>query len=267
MIGTELSPNKSLKDTQLRNAVAAQLREVRRVERDQLYSTSRNLEGYREALCGFTHLFDYARTVCQDGLVVDIGAGQTIGTAQIAFSTHGESLDFVATGLVRHPSVNKFLGVDRFKITSAEVMRGFDTASVSAIIAVFSAGYSISPEMVVRRFDQILKPGGIFKGVFRSISQTKECLEDKFLFNETKFSNPIPFLNEFRNYAFDTAVYDDGRCARLLTIKPGSHKSVKAQDLLEQDQIDHNSRNSHSGRNSLSDSTFLPSGSVKKASS
>ncbi len=229
-----------------RGAIAKQIRQMRALERNGSYREEewdRDKMGYLWAFNGLDQLFDYVRQLDSGGLVLDIGAGTTKGIAEIAKSKLGQGLNFKATVLFRNPKIENGLGFKNTHITSAAVLRGVDSNSVSAILSLNAIAYTVGLPTVARKLDQVLVPGGVIKTTFRSkvLSTTPRAIEYGFQTHDS-------FSQTLKSLGYDVAILNEGlqRDLRrpqsagahedvILAIKPGGDVDCIAADLLGRD--------------------------------
>lgn len=204
-----------------RRLVAQRIRSLRDYERQKKsYPMDRGKEDYIEACRGLKYFFDYARTLRNSNLVVDIGAGTTRAISQIAKSELGQGLKFKATVLDKKPQVNLYLGENNTITTSAEMLKGISSESVAGILGIVSIGYCEFPEIAAKRINEVLIPNGVIKSAFGDgIIGTKRMFE---------------FATAWRDMDYDVAI-KPGEHAVLIAIKPGGNKTISASELLEKD--------------------------------
>lgn len=222
-------------DVILRTAVAKQVKLARNLERSGGYNYFRSDLDYKRNLEGVFCLFNYLKCLKGSATVLDIGAGRAEGVDSLA-QTYGIGLTFQATGLIKRKNVNPNMSRD-YRITSAEVLRGIPDNSIAGVMSVYSVTYSHAPDMVMKRINDILIPGGVFKGCFFRPDDKKTEYAD--LYRRTHFNTADPFKTALIRLGFketDIAVVDNGRCELLLAIKPGGPVGISAQQLLEVDR-------------------------------
>lgn len=154
---------------------------------------------------------------------LDVGAG--FGEAIKAIrEKYREGLDIYATNLTYNENLVENLGKDKVHVTPAEFMKGFEPQSVTGIIAVASIAYSVSPEFVVQKLNDILIPGGIIKASFRKPHSGYMA--------EYGFQTHHEFTKRLKQLGYDVAVLND---YVVLAIKPGGPLKVRAKSLLKKD--------------------------------
>jgi hypothetical protein len=157
------------------------------------YNNKRGGISYAFALGGLKHAFEYAKTLSSK-IILDIGAGKTIGISHIQKSKIGEGLEFKATVLTRDPDIEHNLGFGNVILTSAEVLRGIEPNSIAGIVFVQSLTYTEFPEVVVERIDNILVPGGFVKGQFPAFDDIDEKDLGRNRLSETLFEQEFEKL-------------------------------------------------------------------------
>jgi hypothetical protein len=191
---------------------------VTRAELRHDFRTDREFDDYLFVLRGLEITLDYIRNLGSSNIVVDVGTGEGKSWSWIKYR-YGEGLEFWATGLVNYDCNEQFDG--RFRNTSAEIMDGFETASVGGIIAVRSIAYG-SPKPCIDRIDEILVPGGVIKSCF--------CSSDiDHLRNGYKYKTHHLFTERLQELNYNMVVSG----GIVLAIKPGGLQ--KASDLMEKD--------------------------------
>jgi ubiquinone/menaquinone biosynthesis C-methylase UbiE len=121
---------------------------------------------YVKQLLGIRYSLEYIRLLNpgEKAVVLDEGAGTTRGISHISNSVIGSGLDFRATVLSTDSRVLRYLGLDKTRITSIEVLEGIEDNSISLITSVFGGmSNTPAPEMAVEQIDRVLKPGGVLK--------------------------------------------------------------------------------------------------------
>lgn len=192
--------------------------------RGSLRTVDRNMSRYEEEMSGLTHAFDYVRGLSSN-LVVDVGAGMTVGIDSISKSWMGRDLSCLATGLYCYPQVENYLGFERFRATSVEVMNGFDDNSVSFVLGHFSIGYSASPFLAIKRLDEILVPGGIIKTTFRLPGESTNLLGyyDRF-------------ADMLEAFGYEWDYLENDHALVVLAMKQGNMGGTTATGLLRADE-------------------------------
>lgn len=213
-----------------RSAIARQIGEARYNDEYSLYENSRDGRMYIRDLLGIQHLFDYARSQKDSSLVLDIGAGVTLGTRDLSLSILGRGLKFEATVVKRLPNDLNFLGEENTHITSVETLRRIVDRSVVVVLGVFSVGYSADPNLAVAGIDRILIPGGVFKGTFYK----GDLLTAQ---SPIGFKTYHKFDQALKQLGYDSATSESGPMADiLLAIKPGGIGHTRASQLIEEDE-------------------------------
>lgn len=228
------------KNTPERLMLAQRLRGLRAAERLGRYLTTRDMFAYEEVLGGFTHLLKYAKSLTESNRILDIGAGSTIATNEIARSILGKDLDFYATGLSPHPLAKQNLGSERIHIASAERLRRIPDDSIACIIGIFSVTYTWFPEAVVEEVDRILVPGGAFKSNFlagRDSRDTSLGAIPKYYPFSLDLNSHHPFSKRFKQLGYAVAVKKDFRGSDILLVVKGgaNQESSIATELIKED--------------------------------
>lgn len=155
---------------EIRNKLARQLRGLRKLEKESMIpNPEHNKKRDRSAFQYVNHLQGLQGTLnyvlnLPVKTIVDIGAGTTRAIGEIAKSTYGNGLKFIATGIVNHTDIEKNIGYKNYRLTSAEVMRGFQPESVGGFLSVYGPlYYSNYEEIIFGKMDELLVPGGITK--------------------------------------------------------------------------------------------------------
>ncbi len=170
---------------EIRLELARDLRHDRLVEhgvkQDPFQNQKRDRFGwmYIDNLRGLHGTLSYARGLSSD-TVVDLGAGSSRAISEIAKSGLGDGLRFMGTGLVSDLQVGGNIGLSNYRITPAEIMRGFDPESVAGIISVYGPfEYSKHLELVLQKADEILVPRGVIKFCVMQYTEGKEQLNQR----------------------------------------------------------------------------------------
>lgn len=234
-----------------RQYIASQIRSFREKERSGALEKkwlNRTGTDYIYELRGLKHLFDYVRTL-PSHKVLDIGAGTTKGIADIANSNFGRDLQFEATVLYRNQKeIEKNLGKNKTHSTSAEVLRGslsnpMNSESYGAILSVMSITYTKDPEKVIKRINDLLIPGGVFKGDFNNkdnFNRAGDMLSPQHfarVFSDLGYKENIDFYYknvESENLDNAQELYDNDI---LIAIKPNPTQPnpISAKELYEED--------------------------------
>lgn len=215
-----------------RSLVAKQISASRKKERVGGLVKNRSITEYIDDLQGLKHLFQFARTnkdQLGSSTILDIGAGTTRGIFEASISSYGKGLNFTATVLRHIPEIEKYLGKDRTRVTSAETLRGINDRSCSVVLSDFGLGYSQNPEASIKSVDRVLVPGGILKVNFRYAPDP--YVQD---FGETAL-----FVNELKKLGYDVYVKRNERTYTevVVAIKPGN-KISSAEELTNLDLSD-----------------------------
>lgn len=227
-----ITNEKDIGKQNIRQEVALQLMSTRQLERQQGYSIDRRGELYLAKLEGLECFFHYLKQFKKSNIVYDIGAGLTRGISEISRMDMAEGLNFLATGLDRPKEVQSWLGNSRYRITSAEILRGIADQSVAGIIALHSIVYSKAPTMVINRINQVLIPGGAIKATFRG----SDSDISKDFCQQSNFQYPDEFVQALKLLGYDTALSYCLECSILLAIKPGENITISAQKILDYDK-------------------------------
>ena len=156
---------------EFRVALAEYLRKARRVEREVIsFSPDWREKRDRSAAMYYGHLQGldatlwYAQEFSGRKKVVDLGAGTSRAIAEIAAQNADAGFEFLATGLINEPEAAQNLGRERYRVTPAELMRGFEPSSVGCFLSVYGPfEHSWYLDLVFRKIDELLVPGGIIK--------------------------------------------------------------------------------------------------------
>lgn len=212
--------------------------ELRRLERSGALEDTRTLSDYVKCLQGIRgtllHVSQHGAT--RRGL--DIGIGQGIGLLGLAELARTYGVTFEGTGLTK-PAAFETVSGDarpRFHRTTAERLRDVPNNSYDVVTSVFGAAYAEQTSSA-KRINEILAPGGIFKGTFtvkRLSGQHKRGMHAVAEFEKTLlelgydvFSAEIP---EDRDPNINT------EHALLVAVKPGSASSLSAKEVFEMDK-------------------------------
>lgn len=199
--------------------VSEYIRILRNAEVKGNFIVDRDLLAYLKKLKGLEATLDYVRNLGSSNIVVDVGTGMGLAWSQLAYD-YGNGLEFWATGLIDYDCNERFNG--RFKNTSAEIMEGFETASVGGVVAVYSIAYG-SPRQCIDRLDDILVSGGVIKARF--------CSERNSFDSGCGLKNDRLFTERLKELNYDVVI-DEGI---VLAVKPGGLQ--KASDLMEKDSF------------------------------
>jgi hypothetical protein len=209
-------------NTTNRTIILEQLKNIAKIDKQrQFYRDNRHHDEYIRDLYGIDATLKYIESLSSHR-VVDVGAG--FGVAISAIAQKHPKLDFYATNLTVNPQLITNLSKDKVTITPAEVMKGFKPKSIAGIIAVASIAYSVSPELIVQKFNEILVPGGVIKATFRN-PQLSAMKEFGFQTNET-------FAKYFKEVGFDVQLIEK---RILIAIKPENTPKITAKKLAKED--------------------------------
>jgi len=212
--------------------------ELRRLERNDALEDTRTLSDYVKCLQGIrgTLLHVSKNGATRRGL--DIGIGQGIGLLGLAELARTYGVTFEGTGLTK-PAAFETVSDDarpRFHRTTAERLRDVPANGYDVVTSVFGAAYA-EPTASAKRIDEILAPGGIFKGTFtvkRLAGQHKRGMHDVADFEKTLlelgydiFSTEIPEDKDPNTYT---------EHALLVAVKPGKPGSPSAKEVFEMDK-------------------------------
>jgi SAM-dependent methyltransferase len=192
------------------------------------YQNDADILQYFIKLQGLTHFMDYLKSLGENGLVLDIGAGTTKAVSQLEKSSLGNGLSFRATVLSRNREIERNLGYDKVIQTEVETLRGVGDLSVVGVISRSGIDYSAVPAIAVASIDRVLMPGGAIKTCFSYDSEPDEILKD---YNKThgRFSEAL------LNLGYDVAISPTFSAIALLAIKPGGSLGIGADKLMALD--------------------------------
>ena len=237
----------------LRQKAARQIFNIRQYEAYQWNNSKpesasflydRHGDEYFEMMNGLTATLDYAGNLSDSNTVLDLGTGTGRGCADLA--RQFEKLNFIGTGLYRYPEIKRFLPGDKFILTSGENLRGIKDKSIAGVIANFSITYSHAQQLIAKRIDEVLVPGGIMKATFYfSPEKQPNLISDeraRIALDCTKPKDHEEFKTALLIMGYDLEVkpvfYVDKINVRryvLLAIKPGNPSSVGAKEILAKD--------------------------------
>jgi SAM-dependent methyltransferase len=212
----------------MRNNIAKQLKATRREERKRITEMvlDRNGREYIEYFEGITSMFEYVKSL-PSNTILDIGAGRGRGIRELAESALGEGLRFKTTVLGNSDRIEKSDAIARVHITPAETLRGISNESIGGILALYSISYCENPEIVTKRIDEVLVPGGVVKATFPDLpgrlSRTSKFIQ----------WDALPYEHFFKGMGYDVLVHSSQRQI-LLALKPGGN--ISASKLMEADE-------------------------------
>lgn len=164
-------------DSMQRGSLAARIRRARANERklavkgEYAKRRTRSLAEYEFYLKGVSTSLRYAMSL-KPPLIVDLGAGTGLGLSEICATGRYPDATFVGTGLIWDHS-NRF---EAYRLTPAELMRGFTPMSVSMFMSVFGpTHYSDHLDLMLARLDHLLMPGGLFKAALTEKIEQSEA--------------------------------------------------------------------------------------------
>lgn len=213
-----------------RKMVAERLKKLRALEEARSpYNIWRDGADYIRVLNGIQHLFRYVRGL-PSKIVLDVGAGTTMGISGVSRDPVGSGLDFHATVLSGNPHIQSNLGKERTHHTSAETLRAFPSESIGCVLGVQSLTYSADPPLVATSIDRVLVPGGVLKTVIRTDRPT-------FYHQHEEFPQPRVWVEALKSLGYDVAELKDDPDVLIVAIKPGGdpRSGTSARGLLEQD--------------------------------
>lgn len=151
--------------------LAKRLRSLRRVERIHVIpgrmneKRNRSPREYGIYLAGLDGTLGYVRRG-RIRVVVDIGAGTGRSIAALERSPKYNPMKFIGTGILSAPDIV----ATHYRLTPAELMRGFPDASVGAFLSVFGPTHYSDLPPVLERIHAVLAPDGLLKfAVMKSI--------------------------------------------------------------------------------------------------
>lgn len=199
------------------------LERIRMLDEIGAFIDTRSSSEYLRDFYGLWSFCDYAQSLNARRTVVDVGAGHGYAISELR-RIIGKDLDFYATNLTGNDGLDKNIPRERVFITPAETMEGFEDESVGGILALNSIAYSASPEIVVKRFDQILVPGGILKARFRHPYDEQ--------FKSYGFRTYEEFIKFWRHLGYDIATH---KGLVVVAIKPGRSDLTSARKVMDSD--------------------------------
>lgn len=198
---------------------------------------------YTEMMNGLTATLDYAGSLPNSNIVLDLGTGTGRGCADLA--KQFKNLTFIGTGLRRYPETKRFLSGGKFILTCGENL-GIKDESIAGVIANSSITYSHAQQLIAKRIDEALVPGGIVKATFLFSPEKQPNLklyrQEKIILDLTKPRDHKEFETAMLAMGYDLEVkpifFPDGVNVRryiLLAIKPGNLSSFSAKEILDKD--------------------------------
>lgn len=175
----------------IREEIADDVKRIRKVERtvvmpDKRLNEKRNRPAgeYVENLRGLQATLDYVRNL-PIKKIVDLGAGTSRAIAKISHTEYGEGIEFMGTGIVLDPEIDKNIGRENYRITPAETMRGFEPSSVGGFISVYGPfEHSAHVRQVLEKAHELLIPGGILKFcVMKNVPGAKPEMNELYVKN------------------------------------------------------------------------------------
>ncbi len=161
------------KEQNLRLVAASQIREMRRLEREEGWVLSeqwnRDVVDYLDSLNGIYGLLNYLKELGNSS-ILDIGAGGKRAITELAKGKLGRDFNFYATILTG--DTGSEISNLAFRKTSAEALRGIEDSSIGLVLASSSIAYSKAMPLVVESVDRVLIPGGVIKSVFKESGQS-----------------------------------------------------------------------------------------------
>lgn len=203
-----------------KNSLLHHLRLILQIEKKNKYNIDSSMEGYLSYFMGLEGTLKYIEGLVESNKVVDIGTGSGKAWSELS-KNYGKKLDFWATNLIYKKELIDIFG-KKIVVTPVEFMKGFNDESVGGVVAMRSIAYSKSPEMTIKRINEILVPGGILKASFRS---PKGAMKYGFQTHH-RFSKALLELG------YDVVVDDDSDTI-IMGIKPGGKE--KAMDVFKKD--------------------------------
>lgn len=231
----------------LRKQAADVVREGRSADRqkgDAGFEMTRNrgIGLYVRGLGGLEHFLDYASSLSEQGdkaKLLDIGAGNTRALGELsAIKDWSSNLDLLATSITSSKQVDKFLGKEKLRLTSAENLRGIKDHEIAAILSVHGIGWTKAPKLTAESINRVLKPSGILKAIFAYNPGDR---------SDTRERNQKFLINHLKHLKYDTYVSVESienvlnipgqklKNTRLLAIKSPIKKGFSAKDLAKAD--------------------------------
>jgi hypothetical protein len=213
----------------IRTSVAEQVRFARQLDRSGDYITTRKLSNYIDSFAGLTELFNHIKTINPQGTVLDIGAGKAFAISELNMSEIGNGLDYLATVLTRPQKTS--IPAGKIISTTAENLFGIPNESITGILSCYGLAYSVAPERVIRRIDEVLVDGAPLKATFYGKILSPSLQEDYHGLQDSS-----RFLWELKRLNYDIATQKHMAGEIVLAIKPGGKCTISASDLLAQDE-------------------------------
>lgn len=228
---------------------AGQIRHARNQEKNQaqsedFYKTHRTGQEYLVRMGGLEHLFEYVRSL-KSRRVLDIGTGSGNALRMVSKMRIARALSFEATALNLSPELKRNLRKDQIHLTGVETLRGCKNYDFGAVLALNSVAYASYPRMAIKRINEVLVPGGVFKATFGDLGGIDN-------YGGQIMKGPDRFIEELAKAKYDLALTTHNFIGEtkaegepetqiaplgntiLLAIKPGG-QSVSARELLKQD--------------------------------
>jgi len=156
--------SRSPEERERRNAIARNVRSLRRFERKHVLHTdynekrSRPLSEYGLYLAGLEGTLAYVNRL-PIRRMVDVGAGTGRAFLKLSRTPKYRRIAFEGVGIVQEPGIV----LPKYHITSAQVMRGFQEKSVGAVLSVFGPTHYCPIPPVMDKLHALLIPGGLIK--------------------------------------------------------------------------------------------------------
>ncbi len=224
-----------------RKSVAKQVRKARELEmeKEEPYKMNRSGKEYLYGIGGLKNLFEYLRSL-PSHKILDVGTGNGNAINKISKMPISADLDFEITALHNSPELRRNFQIGKVHIATIETLERIEQASFAGIIGAISVAYSDSPILAVRKVDQVLTPGGVFKSTFNRPGK-----EEKH--RGTSLKDAERFMEGFSALGYDISLIRDNSFSRqgrlipiitnsiLLAIKPGNPSAPSAEKLLYTD--------------------------------
>lgn len=214
----------------LRDRTAAQIRGAIESEKNKEMKINRTGADYVRSLLGIQHLLEYVRDL-DSQLVLDCGAGNTLGISEISKAEMAEDLEFHATVLRRiDEEVEANLGSQFTFRTPIETFRAVGDRQYGAMIALNSLAYSETPELAIQSIDRHLVEGGVLKATF---------IKPQYWHHLEGWNTHEAFSHQLDRLGYDLALASneaDKKVDVLVAIKQGG--LMTAEDLLAMDLAD-----------------------------
>jgi len=199
---------------------------------------------YIEYLRGLQYCFEFIRRYSLLR-IMDAGAGTGKATSELE-NTLGRGLEFVNLGMNGPEDKSSAKLSGNYIVSDFETVKGLKRGSFGGIISVFGAfNYSPYPNMVIRKADRLLAPGGLVKFVNQLDHRDAEDYQrDGFI---SAFES---YLEGFKKFGYSVAqsgleeakAHSDHITANgiFLAIKPSSEQHFRdfdAENLLVADRF------------------------------